>query len=141
LHLNEACRIDELSRGFDLGRVAPQISNFGWYWLVFSWYHIVPTDTKGKLVWYQLVSNFWREPLFPKKWGCRPLFKHSAPLLSNTGFPADFSKKELMRNFKKRVPTNCNCTVQKIPTGFTNQPVLVSYRYWLDGQYWDGMQQ
>jgi len=106
----------------------------GWYFL-----GIIPTDTKGKLVWYQLVSNFWREPLFPKKWGCSPLFKHSAPLLSNTVFPANFFKKRVDAKLQKRVPTKS--AVQKIPTGFTNQPVLITYQYWLGGQYWDGMQQ
>jgi hypothetical protein len=43
----------------------------------------------------KFVSKFLQEPLFPsKKGGFGPLFEHSAPHLRETGFPADFFKKE-----------------------------------------------
>jgi hypothetical protein len=106
----------------------------GWYFP--GIYH---TNIKGNLGWYILVSKFWRDPLFPsKKGGFGPLLEHSAPLLRKKGFPQFFFKKRVPRNFKKEFPPNP--IVQKIPTGYTNQLVPVPYRYWPDGQYWDGKQ-
>jgi hypothetical protein len=82
----------------------------GWYFL-----GILPTNTKGKLGWYISVSTNWREPLFPsKKGGLGPLMEHSAPLLREKGFPTDFFKKNVPRNFKKEFPPN--------PTVQTYQP-------------------
>jgi hypothetical protein len=104
----------------------------GWYFL-----GILPTNTEGKLGWYILVLKKWWEPLFPSKKGdFGPLLEHSAPLLRDKGFPVKFFKKNVPRNFKKEF--SLNPTVQKIPTGYTNLLVPVPYRYWSNGQYWDG---
>jgi hypothetical protein len=97
--------------------------DIGWYFL--GIYH---TDMEGNLGWYILVSKFWCKPLFLfKKGGFGPLLEHSAPLLRTKGFPIDFFKKRVPRNFKKEFPPNP--TVQKIPTGYTNQLVPVPYQY------------
>jgi hypothetical protein len=91
----------------------------GWYF-----FGILPTNTKGKLGWYILVSKNWREPLFPsKKGGYGPLLEHSAPLLREKGFLVDFFKKKISPETSKNFLPNP--TVQKIPTGYTNRLVLV----------------
>jgi hypothetical protein len=61
-----------------------------------------------------------------------------SPLLREKGFPMDFFKKNVPRNFKKEFLLNP--TVQKIPTVYTNRLVLVPYQYRPDSQYWDNKQ-
>jgi hypothetical protein len=56
--------------------------------------------------------------------------------LREKGFPAYFFKTNVPRNFKKEFLPNP--TVQKIPTGCTNQLVPVPYQYRPDSQYWNG---
>jgi hypothetical protein len=108
------------------------------FWDGISWYFlgILPTDTKGKLCWYILVSKNWQEPFFlSTKGGFGPLLEHSAPLLREKGFPAFFlCSQELQKAFPP------NPTLQKIPTGYTSQLVPVPYQYRPESQYWDGKQ-
>jgi hypothetical protein len=69
----------------------------GWYFL-----GILPTDTKRNLG-YISISTFCGSPFFPEQKGGRcPLFEHSAPLLSKTGFPSDFFHKKSSRETSKK---------------------------------------
>jgi hypothetical protein len=100
---------------------------------------ILPTDTEGKLGWYISVLKQWREPPFPlEEGGFGPLFVHFAPLLRKKGIPTEFFKKRVPGKSSKGIPAKAYST--KIPTRYTNRPVLVIYRYRPGGGYKDGIQ-
>jgi hypothetical protein len=78
-------------------------------------------------------QKFGGSPYFPPKGGLRPpFFIHSAPILRKE-FLRIFSKKECPQNLQKGVLTKSYST--KIPTGYTNHQIPVTYQYRPDGQY------
>ena len=104
LHLNEACRIDELSRGFDLGRVAPKLVisvGIGWYFLGIILYQLIPKRNLFGISWYQ---TFGGSPFFPKNGAAGPFSSTQLPFWVTQDFPRIFQKKNWCETSKKEFP-------------------------------------
>ena len=99
---------------------------FGWYPVAISRYFTNRYQRQTRLVHFG-IKKMAGAPFSQEEGGFGPLFVHFAPLLRKKGIPTEFFKKRVPGKSSKGVPAKACST--KIPTGYTNRPVLVIYQY------------
>jgi hypothetical protein len=115
---------------YELVGVVLQNGIFGWYWLVFSCFFTNQYQRKTWLVHFR-IKKLAGAPFSLQKRGLWTPFGALSPHFEGKRVSRGL-KNNVPKNFKKEFPPNP--TVQKIPTGYTNQLVLVPYQYQPDGR-------